>query len=733
MKTKLTLLAGAIAMTSVSAHAVGLITGPASTFAKGSFPTYYQDANGLALEHCLPDPGAELNSAACLIGAADVPNPLLPITFPTNFPGETFFYAADSSVAFANGESALLVMALEATFGAEEPVPGDQILFARIRFRFVAPVTGTYTVKYPYGEKVVEATAGERVFDTDDTGVTCGTDFSCAANDGQIGPFFLRPSTEAGGVALDFYSANGKTYIANPGVETAVTGGSFGNVFRIEGPAGSNLGGPGVDSVETDLFTLVGRVNTNPLPSNISIEKASFSRSVDDSRTQIDVNVKAVKGLGQPDPQLKLFGKDIPGVTMVRDSDKSAYYHAQLVLSGNTVPDKVYVSDVLEQSGRVIPVSLADQVRVKQAEYDAVSRNLQIRADSSDRSNSHHGSHELKAFGSDGKFLGNLNGDGELDIILSAGNVPPAKVLVVSNRQGKAESQVRTLNANAGIPNESILVAADDADVNETAPIAVLGNDTITTSPVKVRIVTLPDHGNVTVNGNNTVSFVQSAPVADGTNDSFSYYLTDDAGNISNVAVVTFDLSAANLPPVANADSASVSAGSTVSIDVLANDIDPESDVLSLVSVTGTGAVKNGNSINYTAPVGSVGAQTITYVVADSHGNQATGTVTVNVIAPVTTTVDIAEYRSSKRQWRISGTLSQPLVGVVIKISVDLNRNGVFEAGEFLGDSLPTDPDGAGAWDFKTTTSPLVGLNGAPVKVVTSLGVEARGTLVVRR
>ncbi|CAG7857744.1 hypothetical protein MCAMS1_02681 [biofilm metagenome] len=735
METKLKALAAVLAMTSASVQAVGLITGPASPKASGSFPTYYQDINGLALEHCLPTPGAELNAAACLIGAADVPNPLLPITFPGNFPGETFFFAADSSVPFANGEDALLVMALEATFGAELPIEGDQILFARVRFRFVAPVDGEYTVTYPYGQKVVEGVAGERIFDTDDFGVTCGTDFTCAAN-GQIGPVFLRPSDVQGGAALDFYHANGKTYLAEPGVPTPVTGGSFGNTFRVDGPPGSNLGGPGVDFVETDLFTLVGRVNTNPLPSNISIEKSTFSRSADDNITKLDVNVKAVKALGQPDPQLQLFGNNMPGMAMTQDSAKSGQYYAQLVLSGNTVPDKVFVSDVLETTGRVLPVALADQVTVKKAEYDIDTHELHIKADSSDKSNSHHGSLELKAYGSDGKLFGNVDSDGNLDVALAATEVPPAKILVISNRHGSDTLEVTTTTSPTVVV--PVLLTSNDSGVDETQPIHVTDNDTIGVSPIKVRIVEKPEHGNVTVNdANDTVSYSQIEPVVDGTPDSFSYYLTDDAGNISNISTVTFELSAGNLPPTANPDSASASAGSTVNIAVLVNDTDPENDALTLVSVeAGVGAVINGQTIDYTAPAAAGGTQqTFHYVVQDALGNQATGEVTVDISVPVTLSIGAAEYRTGKAQWRIDGTITPPLVGVTMTIYVDINRNGTYEASELLGTSLPTDPDGVGAWDFRTTTSPLVGVLGItyPVKVVSSMGVETTGNLTTRR
>lgn len=739
MNTKLKVLAAAIAMTSVSAHAVGLITGPASAPDKGSFPTYYQDSNGLALEHCLPSPGAELNSALCLIGPADVPNATSPISFPGNFPGETFFYAADSVVPFANGEEAILVMALEATFGAELPIPGDQILFARIRFRFVAPVDGTYKVIYPYGEREVEATAGERVFFTDDTGINCGLDFSCAATEGQIGPNFLRPVAVFGDTEpLPFYQAGGKSYIANPGVPTPVTGGSNGNIFRIEGPAGSAIGGidnstgQTVDYVETDLFTLVGRVNTAPLPSNISIEKSTYSISAD-GNTQIDVNVKAVKALNQPDPQLKLFGKNMPGVTLAQKAVGSAYYYGQVALDNHSVPSSVYVSDLLEQTGRLIPVSLVDQVKINQAKVvdDSGNMKLHVVAESSDKKNDP----VLTAYGAGGAQLGQLDVNGVLDVPMDPPAIPPAKVLVLSQRGGKAELAVTTLESTS--PTPFPLKTDDDGFNVSDSPFNVLGNDDdgdglgdgCNPAVAQIKIVKQPEHGTVSVNAEDKIVFTQTDSVTG--EDSFSYYLLDEAsGNtVSNVATVTVQLSAGNLPPVANPDTASVSLGSSVTIPVLENDTDPEGNTLQLMSVDG-GAAVSGNNVVFTPA--ATGVQTLTYTISDGQVS-TTGTITVDVITPVVVNIATAEYRSSKRQWRIDGNLSQPLVGVVMKIYVDLNRNGVYEAGEFLGDSSATLPDGLGLWDYRSTTNPLVGVNGAPVKVVSSLGVERTGTLTVRR
>jgi hypothetical protein len=89
-----------------------------------------------------------------------------------------------------------------------------------------------------------------------------------------------------------------------------------------------------------------------------------------------------------------------------------------------------------------------------------------------------------------------------------------------------------------------------------------------------------------------------------------------------------------NGPPLAYDDSATTPAGVTVTIDVVANDTNPEQDALHVASVTqGTGgstAVDPSGSVSYSPGPGFVGTDTFDYVVSDGHGTD-TGSVTVEV------------------------------------------------------------------------------------------------------
>jgi Bacterial Ig domain len=700
MKINIKLLAGALAITSMTAQAELNLTGPVSPVT-GNFPVYFQDTNGLGLDLCLPAPGPERTSGMCIL--ADLPNPNAAISFPGNFPDESFWWMGDSSLTLPDGSNAILVMAMEAAFANEIPVAGDQVVFARIRIRFVAPTTGHYKVTHPYGVEEFEAVAGERVFITDDHGALCGTDFTCAAG-GRIGPF-LRPSVQPGGEAMAPIVVEGKTYIADPGVSTNVTGSPFDtNIFRIEGPDGVS---------ESDQFTLMGRVHTDPLPSNTNIESATYSRSSNGHSLQIDVHAKSVKALGQPDQRLRLFGEGIPGISMQKNPNNATKFYGQLALYIDAVPPEIYLSDLNETPNRVFSAKLVDQITINKAVYDSDAQKLHIEADSSDNFSGN--LPIMYAQGSNGVDFGHMY-NGVLDV--QSVVLPPAKVIVRSNHGGRSEQAV---TATLGAPTLSSIVTNHDLDVDENYPINVLANDLnqggqCKASAVKVMIVKQPAHGDVTVNSTDqTVSYTQKASVND--KDSFSYYVTDLSGNsVSNVSTVNFDIVENNLPPVANPDLAEASVGASITINPLANDSDPENANLVLVSVTGAGATKDVNTIRYVATA-PLGAKTLQYVVTDGNAT-ATGAITVNVDAAELVTITTAEYRRSKSQWRITGTDTPVKTGVVMKV---YSNNGNFLLGT-------TTTDATGAWDFRSVSAQRAG----PIVVKSERGSQASFALTVR-
>ncbi len=123
----------------------------------------------------------------------------------------------------------------------------------------------------------------------------------------------------------------------------------------------------------------------------------------------------------------------------------------------------------------------------------------------------------------------------------------------------------------------------------------------------------------------------------DGSGTDNSFFALDDE---SMIIIVTDN--STNDPPVAFDDFANTNEDIPVVIDVLANDSDPDGNLVpSSVSVTG-GPSNGGTSVNvttgavtYTPDLGFVGADIFTYTVEDDSGaasNTATVTVTVNLV-----------------------------------------------------------------------------------------------------
>ncbi|MGE3819186.1 MAG: cellulose binding domain-containing protein, partial [Isosphaeraceae bacterium] len=92
---------------------------------------------------------------------------------------------------------------------------------------------------------------------------------------------------------------------------------------------------------------------------------------------------------------------------------------------------------------------------------------------------------------------------------------------------------------------------------------------------------------------------------------------------------------ATNRAPTAVNDAVVVSSGRAADVAVLANDVDPDGDPLTVASLTqpreGTAAVNSNGTIRYTPRVGFTGSDSFHYTVDDGRGGAATATVDVRV------------------------------------------------------------------------------------------------------
>ena len=127
--------------------------------------------------------------------------------------------------------------------------------------------------------------------------------------------------------------------------------------------------------------------------------------------------------------------------------------------------------------------------------------------------------------------------------------------------------------------------------------------------------------------------------------DSFTYAISDGKGGM-DMATVTINVKApANNAPNASNDREMTEQGVPVSIDVLANDSDPDGDPLSVTSVEGQSisvgqsiSTDNGSvtleangELNFTPDADFVGNESFSYHVSDGKGGEDTAFVTVEV------------------------------------------------------------------------------------------------------
>jgi hypothetical protein len=211
------------------------------------FPIWYQDELGVRLTTCL-----NTTSTFCVL-PADGFNPLAPMSVTTanlNFPEEAFYWYADAEINRSIGGRVRLVMAKENAFATGNASVGNQINFERIRVRIDELTPGaTYVVTHPFGTLSLVADDAGEIDTTEDLG--CGTapcDFR-ASLDGKLSRFLkwdpaIAPAAPAG-------------YIGDPNVLHAITGSPLStNIFKVTGP---NVGGPGINLIQTNLFTLAGK------------------------------------------------------------------------------------------------------------------------------------------------------------------------------------------------------------------------------------------------------------------------------------------------------------------------------------------------------------------------------------------------------------------------------------------------------------------------------------------
>ncbi|MGH9176330.1 MAG: Ig-like domain-containing protein, partial [Vicinamibacterales bacterium] len=192
------------------------------------------------------------------------------------------------------------------------------------------------------------------------------------------------------------------------------------------------------------------------------------------------------------------------------------------------------------------------------------------------------------------------------------------------------------------ISSNHLPVADDDAAMiiaNQTVSIDVLANDSDGDGDPLTILITGQTNGTATIDDGGTPADpgddrIQFTPTANFNGTSTVTYKVSDGVAESEEATVT--ITVVNAAPIASDNEATTDEDTPVIIDVLANDSDPDGDILSVANVThplnGTAILNADGTVTYTPAADFHGTDSFTYTVSDGQGGTDTATVTLNVI-----------------------------------------------------------------------------------------------------
>ncbi|GAA4886894.1 PKD domain-containing protein [Serinicoccus chungangensis] len=624
------------------------------------YPTWYEDSNGLRLQQCLDieDPYCD---PAFLRG--EMPDPDAPVSFPENWPLESFYFLAGASLDMPGGGSATLTSGLEATMANGEAVDGDQVVFGRQRFDIDFPEPGTYVVTHPYGEDTFTVTSSD--FDdfryVEDITPSPGS-FGLALRS-RINPFLV---STGGLVTTDL-----GTYVGDPGALTTVTGSPYDtNYFRVEQVLDT---GEKVLLATTDEFSVMGKVSTN---TGIEPRAATLVENGDGRYLDVFATTGTFRSVS-------VSGSGVSRTTL--DADGNRYFGR--VALGATTPSTVTFTNETDEphASRSLPVT--DGVTITEATYDTDQDRLTVRASSTDEV--------------DPPTL-TLTGVGE-PVTLDHGaatvetGAAPATVTVTSSGGGKDTAAVTVGGGPAG--ERAATIAAI------SGPVQAVAGDEVTLSDASLNAESLrweqtggPDVG-ITGATSDRVTF--TAPAEGGTLE-VTLTATGPAGQTSTTAPFVVEVLAERPPapaPVATA-SASPSAamvGQKVTVSGAAS----QNAVSYAWTQTGGAPVviePSASAFSFTMPA-TPAPLTFELTVTNADGVTASTEVGVSQVVDVLT-VSSAQYRAGKAEWRVAGTASVTSVNTV-RVYV---RRADGSRGALVGESLVSVPVTAGApgdWEVR--------------------------------
>mgnify|MGYP005831002733 CR=1 FL=1 len=673
------------------------------------FPVWYKDEHGVRLQLCL-----EKDDPYCGFAAGDIPDETKPISYPGNFPSESFYQRASAEMETGTGEKVVGNFQFEAAFLNEVPQDGDQLVFGRVRFYiFGLKPNAEYTIIHPYGvDRIVAdpddkdpANLGEIRY-TEDIGAMNGGNFHEALNS-RIAPFLkwdpaVEPAAPPG-------------YIGDPNVLHPVVGSPFidaktgqpQNVFRVEGPgiaAGPNgtfspnactkldpdtgSAAPDPDCIEIRDFTLLGKIAEN---TGVDIQKATYSRTSTDGGV-IDVFASSEEG----EQSIEVSG---PGIDPVRMIGANGQYFARVTYSGD-------VPEITVTNAGDTPVSIKKFKPVVQitatADYNIDNKTLTINAQSSDKA----ALPVLTAVG-----FGEIT-DGVL--VTKDLNYAPSEVTLNSSYGGTITLPVSI----TGAPFKPIPVTVF-AGVSQTVVSGTLVtlDGTNSTGPIKTYSWKQVGGTPVELSGVDTATPAFTAPQTEDEEELvFELTVTGEGGPKVSTVTITV-LNSAPVPVADAGPDQEVEQGSAVTLNGSGSQ---NATKYSWIQTAGPAVTLNSANTATPSFMFPKAFEPVTFELsATGPGGTAKDTVTISTV-PDNISVIRAELRSRKGEWRVEGISDVFGPGVQVTIYIgDPARNRV------IGN---TSVDALGEWGYRGSGPAIAG--NERLTVISSSGGKAENVNV---
>ncbi|MBO6576375.1 MAG: tandem-95 repeat protein [Rhodothermales bacterium] len=299
---------------------------------------------------------------------------------------------------------------------------------------------------------------------------------------------------------------------------------------------------------------------------------------------------------------------------------------------------------------------------------------------------------------------------------------------------GRGGSTSGTVTVEVAAVNDIPVAVADFVTTDEDTPVRItdlLANDTdVEGDPISLDLVIAADKGLVARNVDGSVTYTPPAEFS-GT-DTFTYTVNDGQAQ-SAPGRVTVTINTVNDAPVAEADFGTIEVGETsVTVDVLSNDTDIDSQNLTVTDVSGaqfgTVSIQSDGTVVYVPGPAFQNLDSFTYTVSDDEGATSTGTVTIALGAAAPIAEDdegtVAEDNPVVIQVLVNDTDPNGDALTVISVSdppngtatVDQDGNVVYTPDDdFFGtDSFTYEISDGGITTSATVTVTITPVNDAP-------------------